>query len=1047
MDAVEEPENQPPLASRPRRARRWLGVLVAALLVLLLIGWLSRERIAGGVVDRQLAAYDLPATYKVEKISPSRQVLTDVVIGDPRRPDMTARRIEVETMTGFGLPRLGRITLVEPRLYGEWREGKISFGALDKLLFRQSKEPAGLPDIDLSIVDGRARIESAGGIAGVKLEGAGNLRSGFSGLLAGIARSFVAGDCRLENGSLFGKLTTRGGTLGFDGPVRVNALRCPDRGVQLAASGAQAKVTLDPQFDGAAGRLVLAGGAASYGANRVAALDGPVDFTWRKGMVTSAYELAARGVVTPQARAGLLTLKGALRQNGEGLAAEGALTGSGIAAGAGLNASLDRLAVSGKGTLIEPLARQFATALRREGARSDLSAHYVARHGAEGWSLTMPQATLRGTSGETLLALSRAHLFAKPGTAPRMAGFFVTGGPGLPRASGQIDRAGDGSTLARLKLEEYRARTARIAASHLTVVQNRAGGIGLAGELALSGDLPGGRAEGLVLPVNGNWASGVGLSLWRNCVPVRFDKLAIANLTLDRKAVTLCPQPGGAIVRQDGRGLRLAAGTGPLDLAGRLGQTPIRLSSGALGFAYPGALAVRSVDVALGPAANASRFRVNNLKATIGKSIAGTFDGSDVRLAAVPLDIVQARGKWDYTAGRLSIGGADFTLLDRQPEAERRFEPLVSHDGKLTLFANRIDAAATLREPKSQRVVTLVDIDHNLATSNGQARLAVPGIQFDQAVQPDTLTRLALGVIANTRGLVSGNGVIDWRGGHVTSSGLFRTDDLDFAAAFGPVKGAVGEIRFTDLLGLVTAPDQRFTIRSVNPGIEVNDGVMSFELLPNRRLAINGIVWPYLDGKLTLLPTTMNIGVAEERRYTLKIEGLDAAKFVNRLELANINATGIFDGELPLVFDHNGGRIVGGHLTARQPGGSVSYVGALTYKDMGAMANFAFQALKSIDYKTMQIDMDGDLAGEIVTRVRFEGLSQGAGAKQNFLTRKIAALPIQFRLNVRGPFLQLITSMRSLYDERYLRDPRELGLIGPDGRPLVIQPPVSEKKP
>ena len=33
------------------------------------------------------------------------------------------------------------------------------------------------------------------------------------------------------------------------------------------------------------------------------------------------------------------------------------------------------------------------------------------------------------------------------------------------------------------------------------------------------------------------------------------------------------------------------------------------------------------------------------------------------------------------------------------------------------------------------------------------------------------------------------------------------------------------------------------------------------------------------------------------------------------------------------MFDENGGRIDGGHLTAQAPGGNVSYVGELTYKE------------------------------------------------------------------------------------------------------------------
>ena len=99
----------------------------------------------------------------------------------------------------------------------------------------------------------------------------------------------------------------------------------------------------------------------------------------------------------------------------------------------------------------------------------------------------------------------------------------------------------------------------------------------------------------------------------------------------------------------------------------------------------------------------------------------------------------------------------------------------------------------------------------------------------------------------------------------------------------------------------------------------------------------------------------------------------------------------------------------------------------------------------------MRIALDGSLEGEIVTRIKFDGVKQGAGAKRNFATRQLSNLPIQFNVNLRAPFFQLIGSFRSLYDSRYVADPRALGLIDKDGRPIKpappIQPPVSEKKP
>ena len=117
---------------------------------------------------------------------------------------------------------------------------------------------------------------------------------------------------------------------------------------------------------------------------------------------------------------------------------------------------------------------------------------------------------------------------------------------------------------------------------------------------------------------------------------------------------------------------------------------------------------------------------------------------------------------------------------------------------------------------------------------------------------------------------------------------------------------------------------------------------------------------------------------------------------------------------------------------------------------MGAMANFAFQALRSLDYKQMRIAMDGQLEGEILTRVRFDGVKQGAAAKRNFITQRFAKLPLQFNVNIKAPFYQLITSFKAMNDPNYVKDPRDLGLIDAAGKPIrrqTVDPPLPVLKP
>ena len=1063
----------------PPRRGRWpvvLGVLAALLGIALAWAWFSRERIADNYLGAQLREMGLPATYEIERIGPVQQVLRNIVIGDPQRPDLTIERAEAVIRYRFGFPTVGRITVIRPRLYGSYRAGKLSFGSLDKVLFAKAEPPRRfrLPDLDVRVVDGRGLLDSDLGAVGVKLVGAGRLRGGFTGTLAAIAPEASIAGCRVGRASVYGTIGVSGERPHFTGPLRVAAAICPD-GTVIEQAALRLDGELDRALDAGEAKLAFEAGPVAAAGVRSDTLKGTGRLTYRARALTARYDVAAAGVTAPSFGAKGLRAEGTVRsQDGmTRMALDGTLGGEGLALGKALDVAL---AASERATAATPLAAmlgQLRGALRREMPGSSFTASYLARRTPAGIAVTVPQANLRGGSGETLLAISRFQLSptgngSGVGGTPRLSGNVVTGGTGLPQIAGRMERPSGGEAVLRLTMAEYRAGAARLAVPQLVVAQDRRGALGFAGRAALSGPLPGGAASNLVLPLDGNWSGAGGLALWRRCTPIAFDRLAFANLTLDRRSVTLCPGPDGAIVRSGPGGTRIAAGTSRLDLAGRLGATPIRIASGPVGFAVPGALVARGVDVALGNPAQPSRFRLASLTARIGAGfagdIAGQFGGTDVRLAAVPLDLLGAQGSWRYAGGTLRIADGTFQLVDRR--ADSRFQPLRGQDGTLTLANNIILANALMIEPTTGREIVRTAIRHDLGSGRGRADLTVRGVTFDERLQPagdervrpPGLTRLALGVVANVRGSVRGTGVIEWTPAGQTSSGRFTTDGLDFAGAFGPVKGASGTIMFTDLLGLVTAPDQRLRVASINPGIEATDGEIRYELRPNSQIAVLGGRWPFMGGTLTIDPTALNLGVAELRRYTLRVEGMDAAKFIERMEVPNVSATGTFDGVLPLVFDQNGGRIEGGALNSRPPGGNVSYVGALTYKDLSAMGNFAFDALKSLDYREMRIAMDGALAGEIVTRVRFTGVKQGAGTKQNFLTKRIANLPIQFNVNLRAPFAQLINSFKSLYDPAAVKDPRTLGLLDAQGRPLgppnspsnapaAVVPPLPALKP
>lgn len=1044
VEAAEPEVEVPP----QRRKKRWrvLGVLIVLLLGGLLYGWFVREQLADTVIAGQMQDLGLPGTWTVESVGPGTQIISNIVIGDPKRPDLTVKRAIVETTLRFGLPTIDKVTLEEARLYGSYRGGTLSFGALDSVIFAKRDGQKGLPDLNLALVDGRARVETDWGVIGAKAEGSGNLKSGFAGTLAVAGPQLAFGGCKAERASAFGKVTTASGRARFDGPMRLQSLRCPGQTLALGTSTVQLTVELNETFDAAKGTYALNTGAFGWQGYRAGKTEGKGDFAFAAGDLVASYSLTGSAVDLGGAGAGTLVLDGTLRSEDQlsRFNGEGTINGRNLKGGKALIETLAGLETSGEGTLLAPLAKQIRAALAREERGSSLRADYTLRQTGGITQVTLPFAELRGGTGARLLGLSKVAVALGMRGGPRFSGRFVTGGAGLPQMEGVAERKGGGMT-ARFSLAEYRAGSSSVALPDLRLEQLPGGQIGFAGRALVSGPLPGGEVRGLQMPVQGNWSENGGLAVWRQCTPVSFDRLKVGNLALAGRGLVLCPGSQGAILISDARGTRLAAGTTGLNLAGTLGTTPIRLRSGAVGFAYPGKLVAKAIDVSIGPLAKPSTLKVALFSGELGKAVTGRFSGTELKLFAVPLDMSEVEGDLRFANNELDITGASLRVTDRTKPA--KFEPMIARDGALQLRSTTFTAQAVLREPKSDREIVHTSIEHDLDTGMGFADLKVPGILFDDKLQPTMLTYAAQGVIALAKGIVTGTGRIDWNERNLTSTGRFSTDGLDFAAAFGPVKGTRGTVVFTDLLGLVTAPDQRLTLATINPGIEVHDGELSFQLEPDRVLAVNGAKWPFIDGTLELLPTRMVLGGAEVRRFTMKVTGANMAKFVNQLELSNISASGIFDGTLPLVFDEEGGRIEGGLLVSRPPGGNVSYVGELTYKDLSAMGNYAFQVLRSLDYVRMEIGLDGQIDGDILTTFRIAGVRQGPGSKRNFITRQLGKLPVQFNINIKAPFYSLVTSFKSMYDPTYVRDPRSLGLIDADGKPRDPAAPMPEPNP
>jgi translocation and assembly module TamB len=496
-------------------------------------------------------------------------------------------------------------------------------------------------------------------------------------------------------------------------------------------------------------------------------------------------------------------------------------------------------------------------------------------------------------------------------------------------------------------------------------------------------------------------------------VPVGWRTLRVGDFGFDPLATRLCPSADGVT-------------TGPVRLTGRSGGAPLVLTAASTRYGFDGRIAVERLEARLGAGDDATRLAIARLDAIArpGGRLSGRVAELSGQIARVPLLVSAGQGPWTFERGTLSLRA---TAAVRDAAEPARFLPMRATDVRVQLRGGQVTASGTIAEPVTGRRVTSVAIDHDLTRGSGAARLVVDALSFGRVLMP-----LTKGLVANVEGRIDGRGDIAWTPRGVVSTGRFRTDALDFAAAFGPVTGAAGEVVFDDLLALSTPPGQRVRLASVNPGVEVNGGEIVYRLRPGQQVEIEDGRWPFAGGELRLEPAVLNFAREGTRRLVFRVVGLDAALFIERLKLQDVAATGIFDGALPVVFGTNEGRVEGGQLVARGPG-TLSYVGDVSNAQTNAMSRLAFDALKSIRYQNLAIELDGALDGEIVSRVRFTGTNQAPVAPSG-LIRAFTGLPFRFNIVVRAPFRGLVNTARSLQDPGLLVQPLDSG-IGEDAKP------------
>ncbi|GAA3907839.1 hypothetical protein GCM10022276_27800 [Sphingomonas limnosediminicola] len=1011
---------------RSRWGRLAMLVALAALLVFAVavtIVWIQRRPIATHFLKREFERRGVQASYHLDRIGFRTQEVSDLVIGDPRHPDLTAKHAIIQMRLKLdGNFQVFRVEARGVRLRGKLVKNRVSWGQIDRLMPPPSNKPFQLPDVVIDVADSTIALATPFGPVGVALDGAGRLSGGFKGRVAVNSPRIIPGKCAASDLRVNVAVAVIARRPQVEGPVTLSSFNCPASHFNVAAPRFDAKASFNEAFTNVDGSGRMAIKTLSAGANGLAAFNGELTYKGSLKQVDGRVRLSAQ-----KSRLGTIYADRTRLAGGYHLGLSSgtfALIGKFNADSSALDPSMlagvtGPLAAVAK-TPIGPVASSIGNAFLRVSKNFNAAGEIRLVNFIGGGGARIQNATIAAPGG------ARARVFGGSGVTYywpagglRIDGNLEMAGGGLPTGRVSLSQPGPGAPMSgTAQLAPYSAGGQRLALDTIRFGPGPGGSTAMSMVAQLDGPFPGGRVQALRLPIQGRVGQGGSFAFGTSCAVVSFNLFQMSSIQLGATRLPVCPIGGAIISKSPGGSVVTAARLNQPVLNGRIGSSPLHLvaaNSQITGDRF----GFNSLAMRLGKPDSPILFDAARLNGSFaGSNFKGTFGGAKATIGNVPLLLSDGTGSWTFRNSKLDVKSA-LTVTDR--DADPRFYPLRSDDTHFSLAGDFVRARGTLRNPATGIRVTDVNIEHRLSSGAGHATLDVPGITFGDNLQPDQLTRLTEGVIALVRGTISGNGRIDWNSsGKVTSTGDFTTNGIDLAAPFGPVTGMRGTIHFNDLLGLTTAPGQLMTVGSINPGILVENGQIHYQLLPGQLVKIERGEWPFMGGRLVLQETVLNFARPTAKRLTFQVIGLDAQVFVQTLGFKELDATGKFDGVLPMIFDENGGRIVGGRLES-QNGGSLAYVGVVNKASLGTMGNIAFNALRDLRFKSMIVRLDGDLAGEFAARLSIDGAGIGQSTStQRIIRGLLKKIPLRLSVNITGPFRALIATAKAV------RDPREV---------------------
>ncbi len=520
--------------------------------------------------------------------------------------------------------------------------------------------------------------------------------------------------------------------------------------------------------------------------------------------------------------------------------------------------------------------------------------------------------------------------------------------------------------------------------------------------------------------------------IWRaqtldtDCLGLELDGAQFAgDLRLQPVDLKLCPEGGRFVATQSGHPegvLRLGEVELPFegrDVSGRLGlQNALVNWQGGTGFAITLGAERLTLPMQVGRKTLAFDSQAPSLSFSSEDRtlISAVLTQTDISGSMVPANVFAPR--LDFDAGLTDLGlsgvikspGVRITDLN----TDAIYQPLIA-DLDAQLNETFLSLAGPIRLEGRAETVANTQLSLDLIMLNGTGSVTTDFLTFEQSgLQPKHLSDRLRGIASNARGSVRARSDLNIASGQLSASGNLSVSELGFdTLRVGSIDGVNGELVFTDLLTLTTAPRQVVTIDRIEPGVPLTGGEIIFQLKNARSAYLEKAEWPFAGGLLSLVPVEWTVG-GDQDRVVVSADQIELSELVEVLTLPDMQAEGTVSGQFPIELSGGNVFIRDARLKADNDGGVLRYTGEVAQQaaNTDPFVAYAFDALRDFQYDVLELGVDGNLIGDIVLSLKLLGRSPDV----------LGGAEFDFNISIESKLAQLVRSGQSALTTDWLVD-------------------------